>query len=353
MRHDTKAQPGQALILFAMMLVALVAMIGLALDGGNVFVQHRTVSITADAAALAATRAFVEAQRQNASASTINAAAYSAAADYIASRMGTNNVTFTVSYYLNNNDPVNRYYRLTGPNDGSTISTEKTGQELTVRGVEVEIHFTFRTFFVQILQINTANVSEKGLGYFGYLGSAVGEDVVPLALDMSAGNVLRQGGDKRIKLFNDYPTNPIGTPAPTYDIYPFFTAMLSFAPNAGVSATPGCSGSSGSLDYDWCAGTPSLIEIGNTANSSSYAYPSALRSYVQQRISSGRDIVLVPEFFSDPTTGNQIQGFLAVQLVGIDRDALIVHYVPYFYTSGSISGKGNGIPGAYAINLVR
>lgn len=354
MQRTIRTQPGQALILFALMLVVLVGMIGVALDGGNVFVQRRTASITADAAALAATRAFLEAQRQGASASTINAATYSAAASYIASRMGTTDVSYTVAYYLNNGDPTNRYYQLTGLNDASSISTEKTNQELTVRGVEVEIRYTFRTFFMQVFQFNTSTVKAKGLGYFGYLGSAVGQDVVPLALDMSAGNQLRNGGEFRIKLFNDFPVLPAPAVQPSYDIYPFLTTMLQFTPNANVSPTPGCYGSSGSLDYDWCAGSPTSLEIGSLMNYSNYPYPSALRAYVQQRIVGDQNIVLLPEYFIPPGASQaSISSFVAVELVRIDRDALVVRYMPYFYTSGSISGNGSGIPGAYAINLVR
>src|SRR5712691_11286366 len=50
-------QPAQIMVLFALTVVALMAMIGLVVDGGNIYVQRRTAQSSADAAALAGTRA--------------------------------------------------------------------------------------------------------------------------------------------------------------------------------------------------------------------------------------------------------------------------------------------------------
>jgi hypothetical protein len=49
-----KAERGQALILIALGLVVMIAMTGLAVDGGNAFAEHRTAQNAADNAALAA-----------------------------------------------------------------------------------------------------------------------------------------------------------------------------------------------------------------------------------------------------------------------------------------------------------
>lgn len=51
---QARRKDGQILVLFALSLVAIIAMVGLVLDGGGVFAQRRTEQNAADAAALAA-----------------------------------------------------------------------------------------------------------------------------------------------------------------------------------------------------------------------------------------------------------------------------------------------------------
>jgi hypothetical protein len=56
-------QQAQILVLFALSIVALVAMLGLVVDGGNLYIQRRTAQNSADAAALAGARALRTATR--------------------------------------------------------------------------------------------------------------------------------------------------------------------------------------------------------------------------------------------------------------------------------------------------
>src|SRR4051794_13084268 len=51
-------ESGQVLVIFALALIAIVAMTGLVLDGGSTFVQRRDQQNVADAAALAAAYAY-------------------------------------------------------------------------------------------------------------------------------------------------------------------------------------------------------------------------------------------------------------------------------------------------------
>lgn len=346
-----RSTKGQSLVLVALMIVVLVGMVGLAIDGANLFMQRRNIMNVADAAALAATRAFLESKREGNGNSTTNTATYNAAADFIAEHLPSAATTFKVSYYLNNGNPANRYYTLTSSHDSSSLPSAKNGQELVVRGVEVEINYSFDTFFVQIMHIDTATVNAKGLGYFGYLGSVVGEDVVPLTLDMGAGNMLREGGQYSIKLFD---TVPALLDFGSYDIYPVQAGMLHFTPNPDGQRASGCSGSDTSFQYTWCAGSATPVEIADELDTDEAPFGNSIKTRIQQRIASGRDVVLIPEYFGDPSTGQvTINSFIAVRLVRTSGNALVVEYVPYMYTSGSISGNGNGVPGAYAINLVR
>jgi Putative Flp pilus-assembly TadE/G-like len=56
-----RRQSGQVMVLFALALVAMVAVVALVVDGGYIYVQRRTVQTAADAAALAGARALREA----------------------------------------------------------------------------------------------------------------------------------------------------------------------------------------------------------------------------------------------------------------------------------------------------
>jgi hypothetical protein len=57
-RDGPRREPGQVLVIFALALVAIVAMTGLVIDGGSTFVQRRTQQNVADAAVMAAGYAY-------------------------------------------------------------------------------------------------------------------------------------------------------------------------------------------------------------------------------------------------------------------------------------------------------
>lgn len=57
-RHSGRAERGQILALFTLGLVAIVSMVGLVIDGGDVFLQRRQMQNVADAAAMAAGYSF-------------------------------------------------------------------------------------------------------------------------------------------------------------------------------------------------------------------------------------------------------------------------------------------------------
>ena len=62
-RNRHRSERGQTLVVVALVFVGLVAAAGLAVDGGNLFVQRRQAQIAADAAALAGTRLIAEAMQ--------------------------------------------------------------------------------------------------------------------------------------------------------------------------------------------------------------------------------------------------------------------------------------------------
>lgn len=71
-RH--KSEQGQLLVLFALALVALIAMVGLIIDGGDTALQRRDMQNVADAAAMAAGYAYVNDQDEVAAGQAVAAA---------------------------------------------------------------------------------------------------------------------------------------------------------------------------------------------------------------------------------------------------------------------------------------
>jgi len=94
-RHGrrTRGERGQVLVVFALALVAIVAMTGLVLDGGSTFVQRRDQQNVADAAVMAAAYAF---------AMTGDTGDASTAAQYAASQNGYTDGTGGVSVTVTN-----------------------------------------------------------------------------------------------------------------------------------------------------------------------------------------------------------------------------------------------------------
>src|SRR3954453_9668566 len=86
-RRPTRHERGQVLVIFALALIAIVAMTGLVLDGGSTFVQRRDQQNVADAAALAA--AYSYATTGSTSAATAAAQSIATANGYASGAQGT------------------------------------------------------------------------------------------------------------------------------------------------------------------------------------------------------------------------------------------------------------------------
>jgi Flp pilus assembly protein TadG len=91
--HRRRGERGQVLVIFALALIAIVAMTGLVLDGGSTFVQRRDQQNVADAAALAAAYSF---------ATTGSTASASAAAQMIATDNGFANGALSTTITVTN-----------------------------------------------------------------------------------------------------------------------------------------------------------------------------------------------------------------------------------------------------------
>ncbi len=135
---DTE-QRGQSLILIALLLIALIGMLGLALDGGRVFGARRSSQNAADAAALAGVRAFATRLVTATESSVWNTIVAYAAAN------GVTSTTDVVASFINAS--ASDICRI-NQNCGGTIPGNATGVRVTTT-VQVQ------PFFIDILIGNT------------------------------------------------------------------------------------------------------------------------------------------------------------------------------------------------------
>lgn len=148
-RHSSPRQSGQILVLFALSLVAIIAAVGLVLDGGSAFAQRRSEQNAADVAALAAANDLIVNQGN---------ADWQATARSIASKNG----------YV---DGVN----------GASVQVACVncpGQALdaTVDGVQVTVNIgaPHRNNFASIVGMSTWNVSTTATSKTGWPNTAHG-----------------------------------------------------------------------------------------------------------------------------------------------------------------------------------
>jgi hypothetical protein len=139
---EREGQAGQTLALVAVLLVGLIAMLGLVLDGGNLYLHRRRMQNAADAGALAGAREMALDHGET--------AAHAAAQDYAVTRNKAETATVEVKYDVGN--PV-----------VSVVA-------------QADVHMTF----ARLLGIDQLEVGALAEATYGTAGE--GEGVVPIAL---------------------------------------------------------------------------------------------------------------------------------------------------------------------------
>ena len=171
------AQQGQSLVVFAVMLVTIVAGTGLVIDTGYSYQQRRAAQNAADAASLAA-------------------------AQYLSAHMGTNipdsTMVSLLNSYANSNlsgstitgwyvDANGTHIKQIGDDDYS-VPAVVPGNPPTVSGVQVTVTRTHNTFFMRVLNLTTATVSAPAMARYGGVSKLiiqpdVGPQVIPFIVD--------------------------------------------------------------------------------------------------------------------------------------------------------------------------
>lgn len=156
----SREQRGQILVLFALGLVAVVAMVGLVLDGGDTFSQRRNEQSAADLAALAGANAYLNNYMTT----------HSAAAATVAARAAATSSAST-----------NGYTSAGGANVNAAVSLLPHGAT-----VQVDITRAHENAFARVMGFNSWDVSVTATAETGTVDTAVG--AAPWTMNVGAFN---------------------------------------------------------------------------------------------------------------------------------------------------------------------
>lgn len=337
--HHTQ---GQSVVLFALVLFLLVGVAGLGLDGTNAFNQRRNVANAADAASMAGTKELI-AQRKSGSHS--NTAVCQAVSDYITNHKLNQGIdlTWTASYVNGQAASPQQFCDSTAsPVAGGSFAGS------SVRGVLVDIHYTFGTMFMGVFGRSSLAAGGTATALYGPLSSYTGGDVVPFAISQNVVDSVVGHTNVEISItklgagnFGGVNFNPS-------------------SPNNGNGNDCTSSTYKDTQSYYWCNGSPKYpVYIGEDLPGNPGMVSNGLSTEIGTRIGN---TILMPVFSGNAGTGAnatfKIVGFLAVKLnsktlTGPPEDrGFNVDYVSYTTSAGAFS-SGSVDGGVYAINLVK
>jgi hypothetical protein len=339
---------GQAAVLAALCFVVLVACLGLALDGANAFGQRRVLANAADAAALAGARELIARRDQGGGSTHIN----HAIEEFLTGQNGLDADDLTWrAFYVDRLSP-----------DGSLGQIVNGARPPSgADGVRVELSYAFPTYFMGVFGQVSLSVSGRAAAVFGPLGTAVGQDLAPLALSRTAQEILERNEgenvtiDMREKLALDRGWLFDPTLLPDDVITMANIAHVSFAnvdeePETGDDCV---SGPADSLTYWWCQGSPNKLRINRKLPHTAAVNYGRLNSAIEWR-EDHRPIMVLPVYAD--VGDYQLVNFIAVEIRGYDDSmgTLEVRYLPDYATAGAMIGDGSGAEtGVWAVNLTR
>lgn len=355
-------RPGQAVVLVALLLVVLVALVGLAVDGANAFAQRRNANIAADAAAMAGGRALLVANLD--SSQNHDSTIYRAIDSYLNSHLAdgpAGSITWTAYYISKVGSPIGSPIA----DDSDAVPVVKGINEASgdIRGISLELHYTFNTFFMPLMGRDTLNAQAYGLAFVGPLGGASGLDIVPLAINRTWASPWSRsatGTAWDIDMFKSTVTTSASGHIGTVDLRQM--TLLPDGPAPPLGSADDCDSYSetafeDNLSYWWCRGSPHRMVSDTEQSTIAAPVNSSLKSAVDWRIShSERSTVLFPVYerlSHDSTISYNIRGFMAIRLVSRSGDVVRGELVKYYSAPGPINGNTTSFFGTFAINLVQ
>jgi hypothetical protein len=337
-------QPGQAAVLAALCFTLLIAALGLALDGANAFGERRRLANAVDAAALAGARTLLANQSHGNGGGRIN----TAIRDFLTDRHDLPGITWQ-AFYVDRLTP-----------DVAIAPVVNGGRPPSgADGVRIEASYSFPTYFMGVFGQRTLGASGAASAVFGPLGTAVGQDLAPLAISVNGLEILKREGRvtvdmrNRLAVANGWDLDESLVPDDVItasNVRHVSFAEIDVPPTTGDDcADPAAE----SLTAWWCNGTPNRLRINRQLPSGSANY-SRLNSAIAWR-ESHRDVLVLP-VYADIGIYYQLVNFVAVELRDFDSGdgTLELELMPNYATAGAVVGEGSGVEtGVWAINLTR
>jgi hypothetical protein len=350
----------------ALAFVLLVAALGLAIDGANAFGQRRLVGNAVDAAAIAGARELIPQLSQGDGGTAIN----EVIERFLSGQHNLQGATLSWEAY---------YIDRLSPDSSLGPVTDGARPPQTADGVRIQALITYPTYFMGVFGQRTMSVSGLGAAVFGPLGTAVGQDLAPVALSPNGWEILRNQGTVRLDMQGmiaaslppvlrdpdhpEYGTEP--APLPADVVSEANIKHVSFAEVAGEPATGNdclASPAVDSLTYWWCQGSPNKLRINRelpSAESPNFARLSTVISWRR----TNRNILVIPVYAysvrfvdGEEEIYTTLVNFVAVEITDYNSSdsVLTLHHLPNYATAGAMIGDGSGAEtGVWAVNLTR
>jgi Flp pilus assembly protein TadG len=178
-----RSEQGQSIVLIAVVMVGLLALAGLAIDGGNLFLQRRRVQNAADAGAMAGTRVLAQLIIGCEGSSSANDALVAqAVTEFVAGNgFSTSEGATMTSWYVNA--------------DGQRLGLVGAGAiPQPATGVEVQIAAQVSTYFLKVLGIESATFGGEATAITGPV-IRFGGGILPIAVPLEVVNSLDEDED--------------------------------------------------------------------------------------------------------------------------------------------------------------
>jgi hypothetical protein len=166
-----KSEQGQSIVIVAAALVALLALAGLAIDGGNLFLQRRNTQNAADAAALAGTRVLAQAICNDPNATD---GAIATTVNHYAQLNGIQDLSGLTASYTDRNEAE------LGPVGAGSVPQGATG-------ILVDIKNSVPSYFIQVIGIEEVDVAAAALAMTGPLNAGGGVRPIGIPSGMLGG----------------------------------------------------------------------------------------------------------------------------------------------------------------------
>jgi hypothetical protein len=340
-RFGRARRPAQAIPILALTLLLLLAFSGLAIDGALAFAWRRNVSNAADGAAMMGTRALVDIRVNGGTGADITALVR----DYLSEQFDEANPSFEI-YYVDAS--TNRLPR----NNPQPIGSGSP--PITAVGVSVDTRYTFDTYLMRLMGQETLTVGGSGTAKAGQLGSAVGPEVVPLGVDQTAADIIRDMRDEDvvIDLFGEMEAENearaerrlLGLPTPDdleYDISADMVRSVNLVQGDTDPPTLGggtnCNGraDNNTLKFWWCQGSNDILRA-------------SMPGVDDPQGTSDLDPALHGMIESRTRANSRIQTVLVPVLEPVrNDDGDWEYYVNYFMAFELVDYNGNDTPGSY------